>query len=146
MPQSGEPADHKSTVFLDTNIILQVLHGSLSRIFEDDARSRFTYAINSVVFQELLLSTAKQGSRSRFDELVRSVEILPINVERTRDMLDKLKKLRNRVVHSNDLLIAANASECDYFVTDDIDLRAQFTTDKPKVLSSNDFQKVLEEH
>ena len=133
-------------MFLDTNIILQALSGRIRSFFDDDARARFTYAINPVVLQELLLSVGKQDAQSRFDEFVMGVKVLPINAEKTKDLLSKLKEIRNRAVHSNDLLIASSASECDYFVTDDVKLQAQFKNENPRVLSSADFQKLLGEH
>lgn len=131
------------TVFLDTNVILQYQNGKLKELFEKFALSRFRYVINSVVLQEIILSYNKKDKNSDLSKITEYTTVIPLDSEKTNEFIDHAKKIRNRFVHSNDLLILGSAADCDYLVTDDKNLLSNWNSNRPKIISSNDLQEML---
>src|SRR4051794_21770497 len=51
----GFMAENRPSVFLDTNVVLSYLNGRLPWLFDNNLVRKFRYAINPVVFQEVVL-------------------------------------------------------------------------------------------
>ena len=123
-------------VFLDTNVVAAYLRGesNSSRLFSDEVLSRVRFAINPIVLQELFFQAETHKHPEILDNLQAQVSVLPLNFERAEDYLQHATTLRNRLAHSNDVLILSSAAECDYLVTYDQALRS-LSTRKPQVVT-----------
>ena len=122
-------------VFLDTNVIVEYLRGDSAarQLFSAQACGRARFAINPIVLQEMLLTGNAAGSK--FDRIRDNLRILPADLPKAEALLTRVRNLRNRVVHSNDLLILSSADECDFLVTRDERLKNLMKNDKPQVVT-----------
>src|SRR5260370_29105923 len=134
----------RRSVFLDSNVLLQFLKGKLDWLFSSAELDRFNYAINPIVLKELLLHGHGSEFINRLTSLRRLTELLPIDPRQAEALLQHARELRNRTVHSNDLLILSSAADCDYFVSDDWALLAVGHGMRPKFLSSVELEQLVE--
>lgn len=133
----SESSDRKrALVFLDTNVILAYLQGdpSAAELFSAEADGRIRFAVNPIVLQELLLAADLAG-RPEFERISEHLRVLPVNFSKAEALLPTLRTLRNRIAHSNDILILSSADECDFLVTKDALLKSLVTAGKPKVVT-----------
>lgn len=116
-----QESNSKPLVFLDTNVVASYLRDESpsSRLFSREIRDRVRFAINPIVFQELFFLLETHQHPERLNEIQETVIILPINIEKAEEYLKRATDLRNRIAHSNDVLILSSAADCDYFVTYD---------------------------
>jgi predicted nucleic acid-binding protein len=135
-------AKHRPLVFLDTNVVLRHLDGQLPWLFDQTHVERFRYAINPVVLQEVILGADRK--HPDLLERVRRIDMLPIDIQAADAILSRAKEIRNRVVHSNDILIFSSAAKCDYLLTSDKSISALQTRDGPKILTPEEFRKDIE--
>ena len=138
--------DSRPTVFLDTNVLMQYLRGSSSesRLLSDRMLKRFRFAINPVVLSELLLAADAPNNVDRLRHIRESVNILPINDAELLLLSDKLHDMRNKVMHSNEFLIYSSAADCDYLLTEDNDFKNLADTEKPVILTTEEFLQQAE--
>jgi predicted nucleic acid-binding protein len=136
-------ADHP-VVFLDSNVVLDYLNGRFSWLFEEPFIGKFRYAINPIVFQEVVLRGADRRHPRRLERALKKTEMLPIDMKAADAILPRAKELRTRVRHSNDILIFSSAADCDYLITSDMSLRALSTRDKPRILTPEEFHREAE--
>ena len=123
-------------VFLDTNVIIGYLRGDLSiaQLFSAEATGRIRLAVNPIVLQELLLAADAAG-RPEFQEIRDHLRVLPVDFAKAEALLPRIRSLRNRVAHSNDILILSSADQCDFLVTSDTDFKNLVTAEKPQVVT-----------
>ncbi len=123
-------------VFLDTNVVAAYLRGESpsSRIFSPEILEKVRLAINPVVLQELFFLAETRRHPEIVQELQEEVNVLPLNLDKAEEYLKHATSLRNRIAHSNDVLILSSAAECDYLVTYDKAL-SYLSTDKPQVVT-----------
>jgi predicted nucleic acid-binding protein len=137
-PLTGsEGSDHRQPlVFLDTNVIVGYLRGESApgKLFTAEAEGRIRFAINPVVLQELLLA-ADAARQPEFERIRDHFRMLPVDFERAEALLPRVRALRSRLAHSNDVLILSSAVECDFLVTRDTLLKALVTAEKPQVVT-----------
>lgn len=116
--------DGKPSVFLDTNVVASYLTGepSSSQLFSREILGRIHAAINPIVMQELFFLADAREHPEMLDEIEQELSILPLNLEKADEYLKQATTLRNRIAHSNDILILSSASDCDYLVTYDLAL------------------------
>jgi predicted nucleic acid-binding protein len=118
-------ADAKIRAFLDSNVLLEYISGKaeLRELFSDEVRHRTAFLINAIVLQELLLARNEDPSHVDLTQVIPYLEVMGAGVdlasERTQAVLGKL---RNYVVHSNDVFILAAARVCDVLLTYDQEL------------------------
>ena len=137
----------KKKVFLDTNVILCYLSGDprCEGLFEKSARRDYQYVINSIVIQELLHATEFSRARGKINREVLNrflsrLEVTKLGDEKEIRDLTTLNKLRNLIVHTNDLLnISSALKECDFFVTLDRDLLQLEVLGRTRLLSPSEF-------
>lgn len=129
------PGRTRPLVFLDTNVIIQYLQGNslAAELFSAEAHGRIRFAINPIVLQELLLADA--AGRPEFDRIRDHLRVLPVDFTKAEALLPRVRALRNRLTHSNDILILSSAEECDFLVTSDAFLKNLATTGKPQVVT-----------
>lgn len=135
--ESSEGSDpQRPLVFLDTNVIMGYLHGEPSavQVFSAEAKGRIRFAVNPIVLQELLLATDAAG-RPEFERIRDHLRVLPVDYTRAETLLPRARALRNRLAHSNDILILSSATECDFLVTSDAALKTLATADKPQIVT-----------
>jgi predicted nucleic acid-binding protein len=122
-------------VFLDTNVIIGYLGGDplAAKLFSAEAHGRIRFAINPIVLQELLLADA--AGRPEFERIRDHLSVLPVDFAKAEALLPRVRALRNRLTHSNDILILSSAEECDFLVTSDARLKNLATTGKPQVVT-----------
>lgn len=135
--EQGQRSDRKRPlVFLDTNVILGYLQGDLSaaQLFCAEADGRIRFAVNPIVLQELLLA-ANAAGRPEFEEIRDHLRVLPVDFAKAEALLPRVRALRNRLAHSNDILILSSADECDFLVTRDVLLKNLVTAEKPRVVT-----------
>src|SRR5215212_705013 len=115
----------KIRAFLDTNVLLEYLRGKveLQTLFSEGVRQRAAFAINAIVLQELLLARDRVESGVDLTRVVPYVEVVGAGVDLSSpEVIAELQQLRNRLVHTNDVLILAGARSCDVLLTYDPDL------------------------
>jgi predicted nucleic acid-binding protein len=135
--QHGErPESKRRLVFLDTNVIIGYLRGDrpAAKLFSAEAAGRIRFAVNAIVLQELLLAADAAG-RPEFERIRDHLRVLPVDFARAEALLPRVRALRNRLAHSNDLLILSSAGQCDFLVTSDADFKSLVTEEKPRVVT-----------
>src|SRR6266700_7282018 len=102
-------------VFLDTNVIIGYLRGepSAAQLFSAEAEGRIRFAVNPIVLQELLLAADAAGL-PELERIRDHLRVLPVDFAKAEALLPRVRALRDRLVHSNDLLILSSADECDF--------------------------------
>jgi len=137
----SESSDQKRPlVFLDSNVIIGYLQGepSAAQLFSAEASGLIRFAINPIVLQELLLAADAAG-RPEFERIRDHFRVLPIDFTKAEAFLPRVRALRDRLAHSNDILILSSAAECDFLVTRDALLKSLVTADKPQVVTPEEF-------
>jgi predicted nucleic acid-binding protein len=139
-------SDPRPLVFVDTNVLIGYLRGSLpeARLFSEAMLERFRFAINGTVASELLLSREGQTYATELQQLQDKVEILPISQANLLLMMSRIGPLRKREFHSNDILILSSAADCDYLLTQDQAFKALSDTDRPVILTTEEFLHTAE--
>jgi predicted nucleic acid-binding protein len=133
----SEDSDHRRPlVFLDTDVIIGFLRGerAAAQLFSAEAEGRVRFAVNPIVLQELLLA-ANPARQPEFERIRDHFRVLPVDFAKAEALLPRVRTLRNRLAHSNDILIFSSAAECDFLVTRDALLKTLATTDKPQVVT-----------
>jgi predicted nucleic acid-binding protein len=126
------------SVFLDTNILAEYLQGRHPTLFSEQTLKRVKFAVNPIVLQELLLIADADKHSDRLEQVKQLVQVLPIDFQHVEAFLPKVKELRNRVMHSNDILIVTSAANCDLLVSNDKDLK-QLSPQRPEILTADEF-------
>lgn len=142
----GESSELKRPlVFLDTNVIMGYLRGepAAAQLFSAEAKGRIRFAVNPIILQELLLAADAAG-RPEFERIRDHLRVLPIDYAKAEALLPRVRALRNRVVHSNDILILSSADECDFLVTRDRDFKRLASAEKPQVLTPEELVTQLQ--
>ncbi len=144
-----QQSNGKPLVFLDTNVLASYLRGepASSYLFSDEILKRVNLAINSIVLQELFFLAETRKHPEIFDEIQKGVSLLPLNFEKAEEYLENAANLRNRIAHSNDVLILSSAANCDYLVTYDQALQKtlnSLSTNKPQVVTPEQLISQLE--
>lgn len=131
-------------VFLDTNVIMGYLRGepAAAQLFSAEASGRIRFAVNAIVLQELLLAADLAGT-PEFQKIRDHLRVLPVDYAKAELFLPKVRALRNRLVHSNDILILSSADECDFLVTTDAVLKKLVTSEKPQVVTPEELATQL---
>jgi predicted nucleic acid-binding protein len=126
-----------TTAFLDSNVIVEFLRGRdpSTHLFAEDVRSRLQLVTNPIVLQELFALDEIRRQPELLDKLQSELTVLPVDFATSAQLLESVSTLRNRIAHSNDLLIFGSAANCDYFVTYDRDFSAIPSPGKPKVVT-----------
>ena len=123
-------------VFLDTNVIMGYLRGepAAAQLFSAEAYGRIRFAVNPIVLQELLLAADAAG-RPEFEQIRDHLRVLPVDYAKAEALLPKVRSLRDRLAHSNDILILSSADNCDFLVTRDAVLKKLVTSERPRVVT-----------
>jgi predicted nucleic acid-binding protein len=135
--EHSEDADpRRPLVFLDTGVIIEFLRGdrSAANLVSAEAEGQIRFAVNPIVLQELLLA-ADGASRPEFEQIREHLQVLPLDLAKAEALIERVRALRNRLIHSNDLLILSNAEECDFLVTRDARFKNLVTKEKPEVVT-----------
>jgi predicted nucleic acid-binding protein len=116
--------DRRLKIFLDTSVLVEVLRGSrgASALFTPGPEQAASYVVNPVVVQELLLVSASAGTKMDLNELIQHLHVLDTETLLSPEVLASIRKMRNRLAHTNDLLILGAARDCDLLLTYDQDL------------------------
>jgi len=136
LERGKRPDTKRPLVFLDTNVIIGYLRGdaSAAQLFSAEATGRIRFAINPIVLQELLLAADAAG-RPEFQHIRDHLRVLPVDFAKAEALLPRVRSLRNRLAHSNDILILSSADECDFLVTSDADFKSLVTAERPRVVT-----------
>jgi predicted nucleic acid-binding protein len=116
--------DKQLKVFLDSSVLIEALKGRPGAIalFRRKPERDISYVVSPVVIQELLLVHTATNYKSDPDELLQHVHVLNIETPVSPEVLTNIRQVRNRLAHTNDLLILDSARDCDLFLTYDADL------------------------
>src|SRR5438045_9238677 len=108
LERGKRPDTKRPLVFLDTNVIIGYLRGdpTAAQLFSAEAAGRIRFAVNPIVLQELLLA-ADAAKGPAFEHIRDHLRVLPVDYDKAEVLLKKLRALRNRVVHSKDVLIVS---------------------------------------
>jgi predicted nucleic acid-binding protein len=130
------PDIKRPLVFLDTNVIIGYLGGdpSTAKLFSAEATGQIRLAINPIVLQELLLAV-DAAERPEFQQIRDHLRVLPVDFAKAEELLPRIRSARNRLAHSNDILIVSSADQCDFLVTSDADFKNLVTTERPQVVT-----------
>lgn len=135
-----QESNGKPLAFLDTNVLASYLRGESpsSQLFSSEISDRVHFAINPIVLQELLSLSEIRKHPEMLEEIQQEVSIVPLNLEKADEYLRQAANLRNRIAHSNDILILSSAADCDYLVTYDkalINVINSLSHSRPKVVT-----------
>jgi predicted nucleic acid-binding protein len=132
-------------VFLDTNVIVGFLQGDppAAQLFSAEAEGRIRFAVNPIVLQELLLAADAAGG-PEFERIRDHLRVLPVDFAKAEALLPRVRALRNRLAHSNDILVLSSADECDFLVTRDALLKNLVTAGKPQVVTPEELVAQLQ--
>ncbi|PZS01728.1 MAG: PIN domain nuclease [Chloroflexi bacterium] len=140
-------ASTQPTAFVDVSVIGAYLAGgeAASRLFGDRYRDGVRFAVDPVVLQEMLVLPQVKESPELLETMRDHVnfEILPLDIERSQQLLQRAKALRNGIVHSSGLLVAASARDCDYLITYDPALKELIEGDRPRVVTPEQFTSLM---
>lgn len=127
--------------FLDTNVIVAYLEGKepSARLFDDQVLHKVRLATNPIVLQEILTLAHVREDPEQLRQIRQRLEILPVNFERAESLLPHVTALRNRLAHSNDILIMSSAVTCDFLVTYDLAFRGAEVSGRPQILTPEEF-------
>jgi predicted nucleic acid-binding protein len=116
--------DKRLKVFLDTNVLVEALRGNrvARALFTSKPEETVFYVVNPVVVQELLLASASVENKTSLNDLIQHLQVLGTEAPLSPEMLESIRTVRNRLVHTNELLILGAARDCDLFLTYDNDL------------------------
>jgi predicted nucleic acid-binding protein len=116
--------DKRLKVFIDTNVLVEALRGNPAAraLFTSKPEETASYVVNPVVVQELLLASASQENKRSVNDLIQRVHVLGTETLLSPAVLENIRTIRNRLVHTNDLLILGDARGCDLLLTYDNDL------------------------
>lgn len=135
----------KLNTFLDSNILLLYYKGDsrLTKLFSEQILKRVNYIINSIVFQELILLNKRIRDIINFNEISKQVKIQDYYGEKVD--FKKLQHLRNKKLHSSDILLLRSAIyfKCRIFLTLDNDLLRLEIFDGLEILSPLKFFQKL---
>lgn len=139
-------------VFLDTNVLASYFLGKpeAQRLFDRDVTKRVQYIISPLVLQELLLISDELGKRERAEEinklLSKYLTIEQLDEDSVKGSVERIRQLRNKIVHANDLLnIQVAATTADYFLTQDKDLLSLKEVGSAEVISPEQFFNLVKE-
>lgn len=140
--------------FLDSNVVISFLQGTEESqgLFSERVLAKVQYVISPIVYQEILLVTRLMEKR----DLLRTgttlafidsfVKVITIATSKTRTDSEILRQLRDRMVHTNDIVLLQAAIEnCEYFLTLDRELLQIKELATLKIVSPTEFLKVVEE-
>jgi predicted nucleic acid-binding protein len=128
---------NKPTAFVDTSVIAAFLRRDPAAVRMFDLAGQVSFVVDPVVLQEALTLPQVQASPKLLDRLRERLDfkVLPLDVERGQAILERARQLRNAIAHSSDALIVGSASQCDYLVTYDRDLRGLIEGDRPLIVT-----------
>ena len=137
-------------VFLDSNVLASYFLGEpdAKRLFDRDVTKRVQYIISPVVLQELLFMSdelAKKENGEQIDKLLsKYLTVKELDEDTITSSVERIKQLRNRLVHANDLLnIEIASTTSDFFVTKDKDLLSLKHIDSVEVITPERFFDLL---
>ena len=140
--------ERRPLVFLDTNVLMEYLRGKPleSRLLSDQMLKQYRFAVNPVVLSELLLAAGHQNNtdKNKLEHIQECLQVLPVNNDELNLLLEKIRTPRNRDAHSNDLLIYSSAAECDYLLTKDDSFKNLQETERPIILTTQEFLEQAE--
>lgn len=136
----------KLRVFLDTSVIVSYFLGDrdLVDLFSEKVLEKVHYIVNPIVYQETILVMRSKSTRrlTKFDlnKMADYVEVVQIDRPKMESYLEKMRKFRNLLVHTNDILILQTAIlQCDYLLTLDHGLLEISQIDSLKIISPNEY-------
>ena len=139
-------------VFLDTNVLAAYFLGKpeARRLFDSDVTKRVQYIITPLVLQELLLISDELRKKENFKEMSRLLSkyltIEQLDEDSVKASVERIRRLRNRFVHANDLLnIQAAATTAKYFLTQDRDMLRLKEVDSVEVISPQQFFNLVKQ-
>jgi predicted nucleic acid-binding protein len=120
-----EPSHKRPTLFLDSNVLVAMVRGDPAavRLTSEEVLNKVQLAVDPVVLSEFLRFTARGDDVSTVSKVEQHWKVLPAPTLPSEDLKQQARSLRNRLVHSNDLLVFLSASQCEYLVTYDRDLQ-----------------------
>ena len=127
---------NRPLVFLNTDVIIGYLRGEATavQLFSAEAKGRLRFAVNPIVLQELLLA-ADAARNPEFEHIRNHLRVLPVDYKKAELLLERVQALRNRIAHSNDILILSSADDCDFLVTRDVGMMNLATANKTHVVT-----------
>lgn len=139
-------------VFLDTNVLASYFLGKpeAQRLFDRDVTKRVQYIISPLVLQEVLLLSEELAKKESVEEinklLSKYLTIKQLDEDIVKESVQRIRQLRNKIVHANDLLnIQVAATSADYFLTQDKELLSLKEVGSAEVISPEQFFNLVKE-
>jgi predicted nucleic acid-binding protein len=136
-----ESANRLPTAFLDTRVLQEILRSEqpCAALLQSAVQAKVRLATN-----ELALLQALAGDDGRqFDQLRERLTVLPVDLQRSLQVLESDSNVRQCLAHSNELLILASALDCDYLVTYDTRFAQVATPRHLKIVTPERFLDAL---
>ncbi len=136
----------KIRVFLDSSILVQYFKGDrkLKGLFSSEILNKVQFAINPIVFQEILLINRRLDEKIDFNKIEEHLKILPIGEITDENEIKNIKMIRNYLAHSNDILIIKSSlEECDYLLSTDKELLNIGSIGSLKIICPEEFFNLM---
>jgi len=137
----------KMKVFLDSSVIISYFRDErdVAKLFSKRVLEKVQFVINPIVYQEIILVMNRIDYKIDLEELGDFVKVVQIDKTKKDAYLEKMRELRNLMVHTNDILVLQSAmSESDYLLTLDNQLLEIGEIDSLRILSPSAFWDLLE--
>lgn len=135
----------KLKAFLDTSVIISYFQNEkdLAKLFSKEVLEKVQYIISPIVYQEIFLAMRRVEGVD-LKKLDKIVEMAQIDRSEMDVYLDKVKSLRNLLVHTNDILVLQTAiSAADYLLTLDGQLLEIREIESLKIVSPREFFNIV---
>ncbi len=143
LPRNGLKTKRKMKVFLDANVLISYFKNEeiLRNLFSKEVLEKVQYITNPVVCQEIILA----GDRIKEKIDIKKLDNVNIvQTDTTKMDIGKIKEFRNKLVHTNDILILQSAtSGSDYLLTFDKNLLNIKGIESLKIISPDEFFELL---
>ena len=119
--------NNKILALIDSNVFIFLFRNerNIENLFEKTVLEKVKYVVSPIVLQELFLAGDSYIPREKLEEISKQFEVIPVDIIKSEDLLKKVRRLRNKIAHSNDLMILGSAQNCDFLISYDIKI-AQF--------------------
>jgi len=137
----------KMKVFLDSSVIISYFRDErdTAKLFSKRVLEKVQFMINPIVYQEIILVMNRIDHKIDLEKLRDFVKVVQIDKTKKDAYLEKMRELRNLMVHTNDILVLQSAmSESNYLLTLDNQLLEIGEIDSLRILSPSAFWDLLE--
>ena len=142
LSNNGPRTEGKPVVFVDAGVMISFLKGDsvAAQLVAAHKAGELELAISPTVLLELMVQD--HANEPAFQHILESLRFIESDIDKVKELARMLRG-RERIPHPHDVLNVVSASECDYFVTRDDRLIALVLSNKPLLVTPEEFASQL---